>query len=158
MSAVHHRLLLLLFILIPSLILAQNNTINPCSLNFFILHPLVATADLPSAIEHPQACQYIRHGLSLLQSDHLLRTKIFLPPPTLVGAPTSASPTISSPTSTSAPPAASARVVLHRSFHGNIFTCSDYPSIYANAFVNFLGPTDIGTDKCLFLLNFTSNN
>ncbi|CAN0890205.1 Probable LRR receptor-like serine/threonine-protein kinase RKF3 [Linum grandiflorum] len=41
---------------------------------------------------------------------------------------------------------------------GNVSTCSDYPSIYAAAFVNFLGPTDLGTDKCLFLLDFTSNN
>ncbi|CAN1182583.1 Probable LRR receptor-like serine/threonine-protein kinase RKF3, partial [Linum perenne] len=152
---------------------------------FLHLRHLVATANLPSAIERPQACQYILQGLRLLQSDRLLRTNTFLlslstvdscwrsyqrfvddfipnfdirysrgfrtsctslvlpsvtsPPsphariillftlPRLSnsqGLPISASSTISSPTSTSATPAASARAVLHWSFHRRILECN----------------------------------
>ncbi|KAL3827894.1 hypothetical protein ACJIZ3_016696 [Penstemon smallii] len=40
---------------------------------------------------------------------------------------------------------------------GNVSDCTAYPFIYAGAFVNHLGPTDEGTAKCLFNLDFTSN-
>ncbi|KAL5561612.1 hypothetical protein UlMin_031359 [Ulmus minor] len=39
---------------------------------------------------------------------------------------------------------------------GNLSACSDYSSIYAAAFANYLGPNDRGTLKCLFSLDFTS--
>ncbi|KAL5561614.1 hypothetical protein UlMin_031361 [Ulmus minor] len=39
---------------------------------------------------------------------------------------------------------------------GNLSDCSDYWSIYAAAFANYLGPNDRGTLKCLFSLDFTS--
>ncbi|KAL6968387.1 putative LRR receptor-like serine/threonine-protein kinase rkf3 [Sarracenia purpurea var. burkii] len=39
---------------------------------------------------------------------------------------------------------------------GNVSDCTAYPSIYAAAFANDLGPTDKGTAKCLFSLDFTS--
>ncbi|KAJ6343581.1 hypothetical protein OIU76_005345 [Salix suchowensis] len=39
---------------------------------------------------------------------------------------------------------------------GNVSDCQAYPSIYAAAFTNRYGPTDKGTAKCLFLLDFTS--
>ncbi|CAN1271418.1 Probable LRR receptor-like serine/threonine-protein kinase RKF3 [Linum perenne] len=212
MSAV----LLLLFLLGSSLtVLAQNNTTDPCPLNFSILRQLVATADLPSAVERPQACQYIRQGLRLLQSDHLLRTNTFLPPLSSADScwrsyqrfaddfipnfdirsscgfrtswisqgcinvttrddfesrvPRSALNNAVSNCNQSLEnraPCAGCVSSLSRiqglyftgPSIGNVSTCSDYPSIYAAAFVNFLGPTDIGTDKCLFLLDFTSNN
>ena len=41
---------------------------------------------------------------------------------------------------------------------GNVSDCTAYPSIYAGAFANYLGPTDIGTAKCLFNLDFTTQN
>ncbi|CAN1765688.1 Probable LRR receptor-like serine/threonine-protein kinase RKF3 [Linum perenne] len=37
---------------------------------------------------------------------------------------------------------------------GNVSDCQAYPSIYAAAVVNPLGPNDRGTAKCLFLLDF----
>ncbi|XP_011033657.1 PREDICTED: probable LRR receptor-like serine/threonine-protein kinase RKF3 isoform X2 [Populus euphratica] len=39
---------------------------------------------------------------------------------------------------------------------GNVSDCQAYPSIYAAAFTNRYGPTDKGTAKCLFLLDFIS--
>lgn len=39
---------------------------------------------------------------------------------------------------------------------GNVSDCTVYPWIYAAAFANRYGPTDIGTVKCLFSLDFTS--
>ncbi|CAN0890204.1 Probable LRR receptor-like serine/threonine-protein kinase RKF3 [Linum grandiflorum] len=39
---------------------------------------------------------------------------------------------------------------------GNVSDCQAYPSIYAAAVVNPLGPNDKGTAKCLFLLDFAS--
>ncbi|KAJ6723530.1 LRR RECEPTOR-LIKE SERINE/THREONINE-PROTEIN KINASE RKF3-RELATED [Salix koriyanagi] len=39
---------------------------------------------------------------------------------------------------------------------GNVSDCQAYPSIYAAAFTNRYGPTDKGTAKCLFLIDFTS--
>ncbi|GFZ04665.1 receptor-like kinase in in flowers 3 [Actinidia rufa] len=41
---------------------------------------------------------------------------------------------------------------------GNVSDCTAYPSIYAAAFANYLGPTDRGTVKCLFSLDFTSSD
>ncbi|XP_075639728.1 putative LRR receptor-like serine/threonine-protein kinase RKF3 [Castanea sativa] len=38
---------------------------------------------------------------------------------------------------------------------GNVSDCTQYPSIYAAAFANVYGPSDIGTAKCLFLLDFS---
>lgn len=37
---------------------------------------------------------------------------------------------------------------------GNLSDCTAYPSIYAAAFANYLGPTDKGTAECLFSLVF----
>ncbi|CAN0892691.1 Probable LRR receptor-like serine/threonine-protein kinase RKF3 [Linum grandiflorum] len=37
---------------------------------------------------------------------------------------------------------------------GNVSDCPVYPLIYAAAFVNQLGPTDRGTAKCFFMLDF----
>ncbi|EXC34646.1 putative LRR receptor-like serine/threonine-protein kinase RKF3 [Morus notabilis] len=39
---------------------------------------------------------------------------------------------------------------------GNVSDCTGYPSIYAAAFANYLGPTDVGTAKCLFSLDFVT--
>ncbi|CAK7348209.1 unnamed protein product [Dovyalis caffra] len=39
---------------------------------------------------------------------------------------------------------------------GNVSDCQGYPSIYAAAFSNRYGPTDEGTAKCLFLIDFVS--
>lgn len=36
--------------------------------------------------------------------------------------------------------------------------CTAYPSIYAAAFSNWLGPTDLGTARCLFQLDFTASD
>ncbi|KAG6435178.1 hypothetical protein SASPL_100048 [Salvia splendens] len=41
---------------------------------------------------------------------------------------------------------------------GNVSDCTAYPFIYAAAFANQFGPTDVGTTKCLFNLDFTSSN
>ncbi|KAG6703713.1 hypothetical protein I3842_07G099400 [Carya illinoinensis] len=41
---------------------------------------------------------------------------------------------------------------------GNVSDCTAYPSIYAAAFANLYGPTDTGTAKCLFSLDFTSSS
>ncbi|KAJ8898679.1 hypothetical protein K2173_004713 [Erythroxylum novogranatense] len=41
---------------------------------------------------------------------------------------------------------------------GNLSDCQGYPSIYTAAFANLYGPTDKGTAKCLFLLDFTSKS
>ncbi|KAL3647918.1 putative LRR receptor-like serine/threonine-protein kinase rkf3 [Castilleja foliolosa] len=41
---------------------------------------------------------------------------------------------------------------------GNVSDCTSYPFIYAAAFSNQLGPSDVGTAKCLFNLDFTSSN
>ncbi|XP_015871733.3 probable LRR receptor-like serine/threonine-protein kinase RKF3 [Ziziphus jujuba] len=38
---------------------------------------------------------------------------------------------------------------------GNVTDCEGYPFIYAAAFANRFGPTDLGTAKCLFLLDFS---
>lgn len=40
---------------------------------------------------------------------------------------------------------------------GNVSECIAYPLIYAAAFVNRFGPTDKGTTKCLFSLDFTQH-
>ncbi|XP_014514800.1 probable LRR receptor-like serine/threonine-protein kinase RKF3 [Vigna radiata var. radiata] len=37
---------------------------------------------------------------------------------------------------------------------GNLTSCTDYSSIYAAAFANSRGPSDLGTAKCLFSLEF----
>lgn len=39
---------------------------------------------------------------------------------------------------------------------GNVSDCTAYPFIYVAAFANFQGPTNEGTAKCLFNLDFTS--
>ncbi|AEC10923.1 unnamed protein product [Arabidopsis thaliana] len=39
---------------------------------------------------------------------------------------------------------------------GNVSDCASFPSIYAAAFANSLGPTDKGTAKCLFQLDLAS--
>lgn len=41
---------------------------------------------------------------------------------------------------------------------GNVSDCTAYPLIYAAAFSNRFGPTDVGTAKCLFNLDFTSSD
>ncbi|KAI3449577.1 hypothetical protein Pfo_006242 [Paulownia fortunei] len=41
---------------------------------------------------------------------------------------------------------------------GNVSDCTAYPFIYVAAFGNHFGPTDEGTAKCLFNLDFTSSN
>lgn len=41
---------------------------------------------------------------------------------------------------------------------GNLSDCTGYPSIYAAAFSNQFGPSDPGTAKCLFALDFTSGS
>ncbi|KAL0435799.1 UNVERIFIED_CONTAM: putative LRR receptor-like serine/threonine-protein kinase RKF3 [Sesamum radiatum] len=41
---------------------------------------------------------------------------------------------------------------------GNVSDCTAYPFIYAAAFSNHFGPTDEGTAKCLFNLDFTSSS
>ncbi|KAL8530754.1 hypothetical protein ACS0TY_007700 [Phlomoides rotata] len=41
---------------------------------------------------------------------------------------------------------------------GNVSDCTAYPFIYIAAFGNQFGPTDLGTAKCLFYLDFTSSN
>ncbi|CAN6724736.1 unnamed protein product [Malus baccata var. baccata] len=41
---------------------------------------------------------------------------------------------------------------------GNVSDCNGYPFIYAAAFSNRFGPTDMGTAKCLFLLDFSPSN
>ncbi|KDP21526.1 hypothetical protein JCGZ_21997 [Jatropha curcas] len=41
---------------------------------------------------------------------------------------------------------------------GNLSDCQAYPSIYAAAFANRYGPTDTGTAKCMFLLDFVPKN
>ncbi|KAL3725494.1 hypothetical protein ACJRO7_030511 [Eucalyptus globulus] len=46
---------------------------------------------------------------------------------------------------------------LNGSSVGNVSDCSGYPTIYAAAVANYLGPTDIGTAKCLFSLDFTNS-
>lgn len=46
---------------------------------------------------------------------------------------------------------------LNGSSVGNVSDCSVYPTIYAAAVANYLGPTDIGTAKCLFSLDFTNS-
>lgn len=38
---------------------------------------------------------------------------------------------------------------------GNLSDCTGYPKIYAAAFANIYGPSDIGTAKCLFALEFS---
>ncbi|KAF3957699.1 hypothetical protein CMV_017311 [Castanea mollissima] len=38
---------------------------------------------------------------------------------------------------------------------GNVSDCTQYPSIYAAAFANVYGPSDIGNAKCFFLLDFS---
>ncbi|KAL9168571.1 hypothetical protein ABFS82_04G023400 [Erythranthe guttata] len=40
----------------------------------------------------------------------------------------------------------------------NVSDCTAYPFIYAAAYGNHFGPTDKGTAKCLFNLNFASSN
>ncbi|KAM2895345.1 hypothetical protein FF1_010468 [Malus domestica] len=47
---------------------------------------------------------------------------------------------------------------LRVSNDGNVSDCNGYPFIYAAAFSNRFGPTDIGTAKCLFLLDFSPSN
>lgn len=39
---------------------------------------------------------------------------------------------------------------------GNVSDCTAVPSIYAAAFANYLGPSNMGTAKCLFSLDFMS--
>ncbi|KAM6541164.1 hypothetical protein CsatB_005611 [Cannabis sativa] len=39
---------------------------------------------------------------------------------------------------------------------GNVSDCTAFPSIYAAAFANHFGPTDIGTANCLFSLDFAT--
>lgn len=41
---------------------------------------------------------------------------------------------------------------------GNVSGCAGYPSIYAAAFDNIYGPSDRGTVKCLFSLDFTEKS
>ncbi|KAH7862799.1 hypothetical protein Vadar_009754 [Vaccinium darrowii] len=41
---------------------------------------------------------------------------------------------------------------------GNLSDCTAYPSIYAAAFANRFGPTDHGTDECLFNFNFPNSS
>ncbi|GMN38177.1 hypothetical protein TIFTF001_007411 [Ficus carica] len=41
---------------------------------------------------------------------------------------------------------------------GNVSDCTSYPFIYAAAFANHFGPTDLGTAKCLFALDFTASS
>ncbi|GFQ02350.1 probable LRR receptor-like serine/threonine-protein kinase rkf3 [Phtheirospermum japonicum] len=41
---------------------------------------------------------------------------------------------------------------------GNVSDCTSYPFIYAAAFGNHFGPSDVGNAKCLFNLDFTSSN
>lgn len=41
---------------------------------------------------------------------------------------------------------------------GNISDCTNLPLIYAGAVINFLGPDDPGTSKCLFSLDFSLQN
>ncbi|KAG6646495.1 hypothetical protein I3843_07G012200 [Carya illinoinensis] len=41
---------------------------------------------------------------------------------------------------------------------GNASDCAGYPFVYAAAFANRFGPTDLGTAKCLFSLDFTSTS
>ncbi|KAB2630115.1 LRR receptor-like serine/threonine-protein kinase RKF3 [Pyrus ussuriensis x Pyrus communis] len=47
---------------------------------------------------------------------------------------------------------------LRVSNDGNVSDCNGCPFIYAAAFSNRFGPTDIGTAKCLFRLDFSPSN
>ncbi|GMY21337.1 probable LRR receptor-like serine/threonine-protein kinase RKF3 [Fagus crenata] len=49
---------------------------------------------------------------------------------------------------------------FYRANDGKVSDCASYPYVYAAAFANQLGPlgpTDLGTSKCLFMLDFNSD-
>lgn len=54
-------------------------------------------------------------------------------------------------------------VSMHRAYFnvpndGNVTDCYGYPFIYAAAYANRFGPADLGTAKCLFLLDFRTTS
>ncbi|CAI0403026.1 unnamed protein product [Linum tenue] len=74
-----HLSILLLTLLTPPAAVAENDTTEPCPLDFSVLRNLVQNAKIP-IVDRTQACPYLRQGLRLVQSDYLSRTNDFLPP------------------------------------------------------------------------------
>ncbi|CAN1234079.1 Probable LRR receptor-like serine/threonine-protein kinase RKF3 [Linum perenne] len=79
MSTVNYHLLLLCLLTLTPYLHAQNNSTDPCPLDFTVLRRLIETSDIPT-IDRAQACQYVRQGLRLVFSDYLQRNDVFLPP------------------------------------------------------------------------------
>ncbi|GMN25154.1 hypothetical protein TIFTF001_000834 [Ficus carica] len=50
------------------------------------------------------------------------------------------------------------KMYFHDAKNGNSFICKAYLFMYAGAFANRFGPTDIGTAKCLFSVDFMGLN
>ncbi|KAI3439462.1 Protein kinase domain-containing protein [Psidium guajava] len=159
---------------------SQNATTGAaCPLNFTVLSDLI-TPSSRSSLDVSTECGYILQGLRLVRSRYLQLTGSFLPPlnssescwdsyQTLIdsfipnfdirrscGFETSwiaqGSPCAVCTTSLS-----SIVSYLNGSSVGNVSDCTVYPWIYAAAFANYLGPTDLGTAKCLFSLDFTDS-
>ncbi|XP_057487388.1 probable LRR receptor-like serine/threonine-protein kinase RKF3 [Actinidia eriantha] len=210
-----YLLFLSLLLSISPLAAAANTTTVACPLDFAVLQRLVRVSKQPT-LEVKTKCQYIRHGLHLVQSEHLRTTARFLPPlssaescwdayQTLVndflpnfdirkscGFNTSwiaegcmnittreefegnlsnssldgvvsacnqslenRSPCASCTTSLSS---LLASHLTGRSV-GNVSDCTAYPSIYTPLpSPTTSAPTDRGTARCLFALDFTSSN
>ncbi|CAL0300567.1 unnamed protein product [Lupinus luteus] len=152
-----------------------------CPLNFTILTTLSGGAR-PSSFDSTTRCQFIRQAFRLVQSDYLRRSTLFLPPlnssqscwqscinittkhdfealvseSVLQDVNTNCnqslennSPCALCTTSVSNLPTSGPSI-------GNLSDCTAYPSVYVAAFSNQFGPSDPGTAKCLFSLDFSS--
>ncbi|KAJ6329216.1 hypothetical protein OIU77_010817 [Salix suchowensis] len=146
---------------------SQNSTAT-CPLDFNVLRNLTSGGSKrPPTSDITQQCQYILQGLRLVQSHYLQLSNSFLPPLDSAESCWSTYQDVASNCNQSlennSPCAActtslstlQARYLTGTSI-GNVSDCQAYPSIYAAAFTNRYGPTDKGTAKCLFLLDFTS--
>ncbi|KAK4539150.1 hypothetical protein RGQ29_031949 [Quercus rubra] len=164
---------LFLFSLLPSSTFSQNANVS-CPLDFSVLSPFTQSSTRPAPnSDIITKCNYIRNGLQLVLSNYLQRTNSFLPPPNSSESCWTAyqSPINSFlPTSISENPVATkpsgshrrtTRLVLRVQLPYPLYkphllpvfrleTCLivlGYPKIYAAAFANIYGPSDIVTSK-----------
>ncbi|KAG2697209.1 hypothetical protein I3760_07G095900 [Carya illinoinensis] len=174
-----------LALVLPSPTLSQQNNSDACPLHFGVLQVLIQDSNHPK-VDPAIKCQYIRQGLRLLQSRYLQRTNSFLPPLNSSDSCWSAYQALidnlrsscgfrtdwisrgcmNITTRAQFEDIVSPQTLDNVSFHpsyltgpsvDNVSDCTAYASIYAAAFANLYGPTDTGTAKCLFSLDYTSS-
>ncbi|KAA8545048.1 hypothetical protein F0562_019853 [Nyssa sinensis] len=146
--------------------LPDNPSDASCPLNFNVLRKLITESDLrPALVDVPRHCQYVLEELIHLVRAEYLRTNGRFHPPSTASEACWVSfrslvsefvPNFDINSVCGNHPEWISQAYLNAPENGNDSDCTAYPFMYAAAFINQFGPTDLATANCLFSLRFSS--